>query len=62
MNFPNIKKVIYLDAVPNIYVGTEYLRYHFQDKVKDYLSTRNEKEITFKNNDEQKLFVYHLGK
>ena len=55
MNFPNIKKVIYLDAVPNIYVGTEYLRYHFQDKVKDYLSTRNEKEITFKNNDELEI-------
>ena len=55
MNFPNIKKVIYLDAVPNIYVGTEYLRYHFKDKVKDYLSTRNEKEITFKNNDELEI-------
>jgi putative sugar O-methyltransferase len=51
-NFTNIKKVIYLDAVPNIYVGTEYLRYHFQDKIRDYLSTREKKEILFKNNDE----------
>tara|TARA_Y200000002_G_scaffold375189_1_gene377082 strand:- start:105 stop:1109 length:1005 start_codon:yes stop_codon:yes gene_type:complete len=54
-NFTNIKKVIYLDAVPNIYVGTEYLRHHFQDKVKDYLSTKNEKEILFKENDELEI-------
>ena len=28
-NFPNIKKILYLDVVPNIYVDTEYLRHHF---------------------------------
>ena len=54
-NFSNIKKVIYLDAVPNIYVGTEYLRYHFKDKVKDYLITKNKKEISFENNDELEI-------
>ena len=26
-NFPNIKKFIYLDAVPNLYIGTEYLKF-----------------------------------
>ena len=26
-NYPNIKKVIYLDAVPNIYVGTDFFNY-----------------------------------
>ena len=35
-NFPNIKKILYLDVVPNIYVGTEYLRNHYKEKVKDY--------------------------
>ena len=54
-NFHNIKKVIYLDAVPNIFVGTEYLRYHFKDKVKDYLNIKNEKEIVFENNDELEI-------
>ena len=50
-NFPNIKKVIYLDVVPNIFVGTEYLRYHFKDGVRDYLNTKDKKEIFFENND-----------
>ena len=54
-NFPNIKKVIYLDTVPNIYVGTEYLRYHFKDKVKDYLITMDKKEILFEDNDELEI-------
>ena len=40
-NFKNIKKVIYLDVVPNICVGTEYLRYFYKENVKDYLSTKN---------------------
>ena len=40
-NYPNIKKIIYLDAVPNIYVGTEYLKFHYKNKVKDYLATIN---------------------
>ena len=33
-NFPNIKKIIYLDAIPNIYVGTMYLKNKY---VKTYL-------------------------
>ena len=54
-NFTNIKKVIYLDVVPNIYVGTKYLKYHFKDKVKDYLSTRDKKEISFENNNDVEI-------
>ena len=54
-NFPNIKRIIYLDAVPNIYVGTEYLRHHFNDQVKDYLFTKEKKEIEFSNNDELEI-------
>ena len=54
-NFHNIKKVIYLDVVPNIFVGTEYLRYHFKDKVKDYSNTKSEKEIVFENNDDLEI-------
>jgi putative sugar O-methyltransferase len=54
-NFPNIKKVLYLDAVPNIYVGTEYLRFHYKDKVKDYLELKNMDKISFSNNDELEI-------
>ena len=46
-NYPNIKKVIYLDTVPNIYVGTEYLRFHYKEKVRDYTSTKKLYEICF---------------
>lgn len=55
-NFPNIKKIIYLDIVPNIYVGTEYLRHHYKEKVKDYLELKNFDKITFANNDELEIF------
>tara|TARA_Y100001970_G_scaffold92161_1_gene116322 strand:- start:757 stop:1767 length:1011 start_codon:yes stop_codon:yes gene_type:complete len=55
-NFPNIKKIIYLDIVPNIYVGTEYLRSHFGESVKDYLNFKNQKEISFTNNNSLEIF------
>ena len=54
-NFPNIKKILYLDVVPNIYVGTEYLRHHFKEKVKDYLELRNFEKISFSKNDELEI-------
>ena len=54
-NFPNIKKILYLDVVPNIFVGTEYLRHHFKEKVKDYLELRNLDKINFSKNDELEI-------
>jgi len=55
-NFPNIKKVLYLDVVPNIYVGTQYLKHHFKEKVKDYLELRNLDNICFSKNNELEIF------
>mgnify|MGYP001475436281 FL=1 len=55
-NFPNIKKILYLDTVPNIYVGTEYLRHHYKEKVKDYLELRNCDKISFSKNNELEIF------
>ena len=55
-NFPNIKKVLYLDVVPNIYVGTEYLRNHYREKVKDYLELRNLEKISFSKNNDLEIF------
>ena len=55
-NFFNIKKILYLDTVPNIYVGTEYLRHHYKEKVKDYLELRNLDKISFSKNNELEIF------
>ena len=55
-NYPNIKKILYLDIVPNIYVGTEYLRHHYKEKVKDYQQLKNLDKISFLNNDELEIF------
>jgi putative sugar O-methyltransferase len=46
-NFPNIKKVVYLDVVPNLYVGTNYLKHHFSNCVKDYIELKNLNKISF---------------
>ena len=54
-NFSNIKKILYLDVVPNIFVGTEYLRYFFKDNVKDYLQLKNLNNIKFSNNNELEI-------
>ena len=54
-NYPNIKKIIYLDAVPNIYVGTEYLKHHFKDKVKDFLHLKDLSEISFSKDNELEI-------
>tara|TARA_Y100000768_G_scaffold211240_1_gene159145 strand:+ start:135 stop:1139 length:1005 start_codon:yes stop_codon:yes gene_type:complete len=55
-NFPNIKKILYLDIVPNIYVGTEYLRYYYKEKVKDYSELKNLNKISFSKNNELEIF------
>ena len=54
-NFPNIKKIVYLDTVPNVYVGTEYLKFHYKEKVKDYLNLKNLSEIKFTDNDDLEI-------
>ena len=54
-NFPNIKKVVYLDIVPNIYLGSEYLKYFFGSNVKDYSYTKKLDKISFKDNNELEI-------
>jgi len=54
-NFPKIKKVLYLDAVPNIYVGTEYLRSFYKEKVKDYTELKNLDKISFSKDNELEI-------
>ena len=54
-NFPNIKKIIYLDTVPNLYLGTKYLKRHFGENVKEYSDIRGSSIIEFKNDDELEI-------
>ena len=54
-NFSNIKKIIYLDIVPNIFVGTEYLRKFFKGSVIDYLKTRDLDSVSFSNNNDLEI-------
>ena len=48
---PNIKKYIYLDIPPMIYVATQYLRHFFPDAVVDYRNTRDLDRIAFRDDD-----------
>jgi len=50
-NFKNIKKIVYIDIVPNLFVGTEYLRNFFGNSVKDYREFRNSNKIEFEKDD-----------
>ena len=45
--FPNVRKVVYVDIPPMIYVATEYLRHFFGDAVRDYGQTRMLNRIGF---------------
>ena len=56
-NFSNFKKFIVIDIVPNIWVVTEYLRKLYGENVKDYLITREMKEIKFRDDSSLEIFV-----
>ena len=50
-NYNNVRKVVYLDVAPNLYIGTQYLRSFYGDAVKDYTELRTKTEISFKDDD-----------
>ncbi len=54
---PGIRKVIYVDIPPMIYVGTEYLRHFYGDAVIDYAATRNRAEIAFDADDSLQILA-----
>ncbi len=56
-NYPKIRKFIVVDIVPNVWVATEYLRSIYGDCVKDYLVTKEMKEIKFKDDMSLEIFV-----
>lgn len=50
-NYPRLKKVVYLDIPPNLYVGTQYLKSIYGDSVLDYRQTRHLDVIQFAEHD-----------
>lgn len=50
-----IRKIIYLDIPPNLYVATQYLKSFFGESVKDYRENKG-KPIAFENNDKLEIF------
>ncbi|MDL5246317.1 putative sugar O-methyltransferase [Leptospira weilii] len=45
--YSNIKKIVYLDIPPNLYIGTQYLKSIYGEAVRDYKETRTLAEIRF---------------
>lgn len=56
-NYPELRKFIAVDIVPNVWVASEYLKSIYGDKVKDYLETKEMKEIKFKDDMSLEIFV-----
>jgi putative sugar O-methyltransferase len=50
-NYPRLKKIVYLDIPPNLYVGTQYLKAIYGDAVSDYRQTRQVDSIRFAGHD-----------
>lgn len=55
--YPNIRKYIYLDIPPVLYVGTQYLKYFYSDNVIDYAQTREKDDISFNNSDKREIIA-----
>ena len=48
-NFPNIKKYIYVDIAPNLYVATQFLRANFGSAVCDFSQLEDRGSVSFNN-------------
>ncbi|WP_292471259.1 putative sugar O-methyltransferase [Methanolobus sp.] len=55
-NYPNIRKVIYLDIPPNLYVGTQYLKAFYGEAVSDCRKFQNLETIKFTDTDDLEIF------
>ena len=54
--FPNVKKIVYLDIAPNLYIGTQYLKAKFGDAVVDYRACKDLEEINFKEDESLEIY------
>lgn len=55
-NYKNIRKILYLDIPPNLYVGTQYLKAFYGTAVFDYRATKHLDSIKFSENDNVEIF------
>lgn len=55
-NFKNLKKIIYLDIVPNLYMGTQYLKSFYGEAVKSYSQCKSLEVIKFQDDDSLEIF------
>jgi hypothetical protein len=55
-NYSNIRKVIYLDIPPNLYVGTQYLKAFYGEAVYDYRKLKKMEKIQFSDTDDLEIF------
>lgn len=56
-NYPNIKKIVYLDIPPNLYIGTQYLKLFYGGAVRDYREMRETREVGFRNDDSLEIIA-----
>lgn len=54
-NYPNIKKIIYVDIPPNLYVGTQYLKSFFGSSVLDYRKLMVRDSFHFSDTDDLEI-------
>jgi putative sugar O-methyltransferase len=55
-NYESIKKVLYLDIPPNLYVGTQYLKSFYGSAVFDYGSLRRRDPLQFSSDKSLEIF------
>ncbi len=55
-NYKNIRKVLYLDIPPNLYVGTQYLKSFYGPAVLDYRTLKLRDSIKFSSDDSIEIF------
>lgn len=55
--FPNIRKYLYLDIPPILYVSTQYLKHLYKDEIIDYRQTRDLNSIHFSSNDTREIIA-----
>jgi putative sugar O-methyltransferase len=55
-NYKNIRKVLYLDIPPNLYVGTQYLKAFYGNSVIDYRALKHKKSIKFSLDNNLEIF------
>lgn len=55
--YPNIRKLVYLDIPPILYVGTQYLKHFYHNEVVDYTQTSKLENLSFESNDKREIIA-----